>query len=251
MKNFALLFFVATLSFALQVDIRPDKNIAVSGQEKDILKYYLFNQYRFRINDQGAMNIVKENRILANEYIKQNRLNKFDKYNILIRIEQYLADQFVKSFQEQKKIDEKVVMSYYLDHKNDFKKPDQVDTVLFVFNDPEKAVDFYTQVKGKDLSYAKNLAKEYNATIKDIGYKNIDEVKYPTRAFLEKNKKSNYFLPPIVLNASSADVLYVRSYRKENGYKPFKEVKEDIIKLLRKKTFLKERDKLLKKYGAK
>jgi len=251
MKNFALLFFVATLSFALQVDIHPDNKITVTNQDKDALKSFLAKFYRFHIRDQGALNLVKGNRVLANEYVKSHQLSKADKTYITIQIEQYLADKFVQDFQRRNTISDKVALSYYLDHKDDFKKSDQVDTVLFVFNDPEKAVDFYTQVKGKDLSYAQNLAKEYNATIKDIGYKKIDEVKYPTRAFLEKNKKSNYFLPPIILNTSSADVLYVRSYKKGNGYKPFKEVKEDIIKLLRKKTFLKERDKLLKKYGVK
>lgn len=251
MKKFTfLLLSSAILLFAVQLQITPDKRVEVTRSDASALKSFLKEFFHFYITENGAYDLVKKNRVLANQYLKEYPLREDDISYLKIQIERYLADKYVKQIQKKEQIDEKVLLSYYLDHKNNFKKLPKVDTVLFLFNDPDKAIVFYEKVKGKDYAYAQTLAKELNATVKHYGWRTIDKLKHPTREFVEKSKKSNYFLPPLVLNPYSAGVLYVKEYKAQEGYRPFEDVKDEIRELLWKETFVKVRNRLLKEYGA-
>ena len=247
-----LLFIVVPL-FAVEVEVRPDKdtNITISITEKNALKDFVKSTMNFILRDEGAYKIAKENRALANEYIKQKKLSSYDFARIKVEIEMYLATRFVKDIQRNIKLSDDVLLSYYKDNKERFKKSDEADIVLIFFNNYDDAAKFYENVRNKDFSYAKQLAKEYNATIKDYGFKKVTEFKSPTKEYLLQYKKAGVFLPPVVLSPNSVSILYVKGYKVGKGYKDFEDVKEDIRKFLYNKTFLRERNKILKKYGIK
>ncbi len=247
-----LLFIVVPL-FAIEVKVYPDRdtNISISITEKNALKDFVKSTMNFVLRDKGAYNIAKENRVLANEYIKRKKLLNYDLARIKVEAEMYLATQLVQDIQNNIKLSDKLLLSYYLDNKERFKKPDEADIVLIFFNNYDDAAKFYENVKNRDFSYAKQLVKKYNATIKDYGFKKITELKPPTKEYLLQYKKSGIFLPPVILAPKSISILYVKEYRIGKGYRNFEDVKEDIRKFLHNKTFLRERNKILKKYGIK
>ena len=255
MKRMVLWFllFVVVPLFAIEVEVRPDKdtNITISITEKNALKDFVKSTMNFVLRDEAAYRLAKENRALANEYLKQKKLSSYDLARIVEETEMYLATQLVKSIQRKINLSDKVLFSYYMDNKDRFKKSDEADIVLIFFNKYDDAAKFYENVKNRDFSYANQLAKEYNATIKDYGFKKVAELKSPTKEYLLQYKKAGVFLPPVVLSPNSVSVLYVKEYKVGKGYKDFEDVKEDIRKFLYNKTFLRERNKILKKYGIK
>ena len=256
MKRIALsflLFIMIIPLFGIEVKIFPDKdtNITISILEKNALKKFVKSTMNFELLDEGAYKIAKENRALANEYLKQKKLSSYDIARIKTEIEMYLANHFIEDIQKNVKIPEKILMSYYLDNKNKFKKVDEASIVLIFFNNYDNAAKFYENVKNRDYPYAKTLANEYNATIKEYGFKKITKLKSPAKDYLLQFKKAGIFLPPVVLSPNTVSILYVKKYKIGKGYQDFEDVKEDIRKFLYNKTFLRERNKILRKYGIK
>ena len=252
MRMFFLMTFLFHLSlFAIQFELKPDNNITIKSNDVEALKSFLLKNLGFHIKEDGAYNITRDNRLLANAYLKKHTLSDYDQSYIKVIIERYLADLYVDLMQKREKIDEKILLSYYYDNKDKFKEDDKVDIVLFIFPNAEDAIQFYVKGKNKTLQELKKIAKQFNALVKDVGIKSIVEIRYPTRTFLEKIKKSHYLLPPTIYSPNSADVLYVKEYKRISGYKPFSVVRDNILRILRKKTFVKERNILLRQYGLK
>jgi hypothetical protein len=201
------------------------------------------------MSDNGARKVAKENKILANEYIKKFGLSNFDKSKIEVMVNTYLADNMVRRIQNKIKIPDKVLYSYYLDNKEKFRTGDQIDFISFEFDDMRKAVDFYVKVKDKDFSYAQKIADKDNVKTKNFLNQRIFKIDPNIKKYLDDHK-SGYFLPPIYLKGRNIKVLYVKNYKlsDKNDYLSFEQVKEEIAKKLKKANFIKERNKLLEKY---
>ncbi len=249
MRIIWILSFLVISLFAIEIEIKPTKTLAkVDYREAEIFRDWLRKLYRFHISNDGAYKIIAENRLLANEYIKKYGLKDDDKRMLKLQTERYLAEKFVRLFQNEHIIDDKVALSYYLDHQDQFKKEGRIKPILFIFNDADQAIKFYSLAKGKTEQEVMKIAKEMNATIKKDDWRDIDTLKSPTLNFVKRFGKKGYMLPPEFITPSSANVLYIEDYQKSQGYKPFESVKEDIKKYLFLQTFNKFRKKLLAQY---
>ena len=245
---FLLLFFAINI-YAIQISITPDKNVSnikIGSMDKQALKSYLKDTIGFVITEKGAKKVAKENRILANVYLKRYPLDTFTKHRIKIMIEDYLAKKMVDKVQKQIAISPKVIQSYYYDHLQDFKKPATVDLVGFDFPSYESAVDFYYKIRNKDIEFAKKLAKQKNITIASYRHKKIKDLAPSIQKILKKDKEK-YFLPPLIIG-DHIKILYVSSYHKAKGYIPLKKVEGKIKKYLYDKTFFQYRKKILEEY---
>lgn len=236
------------MSFAVEINITPDKAINVTQKDITTYKYYVKRKYNYVITDnKGAKKIIKENRILANEFLKKGFLDKEKEY-IKIMIEDYLADRYVQNIQRSIKIPEKVLYSYYLDHKDKFKEGAKVDIVRFSFKIYEDAVDFYNKAKRLHNEEAiKKLATQYKAQVKNYGWRDVNMLKKTFASFIKKDTKG-YLVPPFILSKNVINVYYIRDYKKGEGYYPFKKVKEKIRNILYNKTFGHKREEILKQY---
>ena len=246
-----ILFFVLLTSFLFGVElhITPQKDINITSQDVDALKEYVLRTLKFHLSEKGAKRIVLDNRLLANEYLKKYKLSPFDKKYIQICVERYLADKMVQEYQKSIPIDEKVLLSYYLDHKEKYKKELKIEAVLFWFDDAKKAIDFYIQAQGKSFEGAKKLAQKLKGVMQEMGgVKPLSKFSQKVQKFIEKNPYVGYAMPPVIISPNSASVLYIKSYETEQGYKPFEDVKEQVKQEILQKAFAKMRNELLAKY---
>ena len=246
-----ILFFVLLTSFLFGVElhIAPQKDINITSQDVDVLKQYVLRTLNFHLSEKGAKRIALDNRLLANEYLKKYKLTPFDKKYLQICVERYLADKMVQEYQKSIPIDEKVLLSYYLDHKEKYKKEPKIDEVLFWFDDAKKAIEFYLQVQGKNFEEAKKLAAKYGGRVEDRGgEKKLSQFSQKVQEFIKKNPHPYYAMPPIIFSPTAASVLYIKSYKKAQGYEPFEHVKDKVKKEILQKAFAKMRKELLAKY---
>jgi hypothetical protein len=237
MKLVPLMAFLVVLSgWALEIEMRPEKKIEVTNSDVEAIKEYTRKRYRFIMNEDGARKVVRENRILANEYVRQGLLSKKERDLIRIEVEKKLADAMVSKIQRRIRISDEVAKSYYKDHLDEFKKPDEIKIVRYRFKRFDDAVEFYKGSK-------KGVGEK-----KDLGWKRIDSLKPAYRSFIEKGKEG-YYLPPIIVGKNVYDVLYIEKYKNNDSkHIPYEEVKEKIKDLLYKKTFDRERAKILERY---
>ena len=248
-KLFCFYLVSITFLFGVELHIAPQRNINVSSQDVDALKRYILQTLKFHISDKGAHRIVLENRLLANEYLKKYKLSPFDKKYLQVCIERYLADKMVQKYQQSVPVDEKVLLAYYLDHKEQFKKEPKIEAVLFFFFFAKKAIEFYLSVQGKNFDDARKLAREYKGILQEMGgEKRLSQFSKKVQEFVLKNPRAYYAMPPVILAPNSASVLYIKSYKQEKGYKPFESVKEQVKQEILQKAFAKMRKKLLEKY---
>lgn len=236
--------------FAIEIEISPDKRVVTTNKDKTAIQRFYDEVFKFHLTDDGAYKLVKENRILANAYLKKYGLSSEDMTRIKVETELYLANTMVRKIQNKIKLSDKVLYSYYVDNKDKFKNADSVDLSIFYFKDPEKAFRFYWEAKDKNFEDAKKLAKQIS---KDVVIKDYKEVKLSTMKPFFKNLIKKYgtghLMPPIFDEITS--VSFIHTYHKAKGYKRFEDVKEEIRKILYNKTFLRERNKILLQYMGK
>jgi len=247
MKNFLFAFLLTVFSFAIDVHIAKEKNISqnVSREEINGIQDYFYELFHFHMSERGAKKLLKENRALANEYLKKYGLSSYDKNRIKVITELYLANKFVKQIQNKVKLDDDEILSYYLDHKDEYLQPNTVDFVAFVFDTPENAMKFYEKNKKTSMKKLIKIAKQNHAIIKEYKKRSIKKLKADLRYLV--NKYQHGLLPPLIGKKSS--VIYIESFDKKKKYKSFNEVRKEIEKILKNKKFLDERQRIVKKYN--
>lgn len=243
---FCILIIVNSV-FAIDIKIFPDTKIVVTNKDKTAIQEFYDKFFKFHLTDDGAYKLVKENRILANAYLKKYGLPNDDKERIKVETELYLANAMVREIQNRIKLSDKVLYSYYIDNIDKFKDSDHVDLSIFYFKNPENAFQFYWTAKNKKFEDAKKLAKQLS---KDIVIKDYNDVKLNTMKPFFRNMITKYgaghLMPPIFDEVTS--VSFIRAYHEATEYKKFNDVKEEIRKILYNKTFLRERNKILSQY---
>lgn len=245
MRYIGLIAIIIIYAFSIEIKLMPDNNISVNYQDTQVLKNYLYQIYRFRITDKGAYTITKENRILANTYLKRGLLSENDKKYLQVIIEKYLAESFIKKLQREQKLSEKVLFSYYLDNKKQFKEEDKIYFLLLQFPSFNSSLKVYNLLKKlPPKQIIEEIKKDSNISIKNIGWKKFSELKDVTKSFIKKGKK-DYFLPPFIIASNRVKILYVKDYQEGKGYKNFNEVKDKIRQILYQKAFVKERNRIL------
>jgi hypothetical protein len=241
-----LLSLLSSTLYAIEIQIKPDDKITVSTGDVNALKSYLKKKYRFHISEKGAKKVVKENRILANEYLRQGLFRNDEKKRLQIEIETRFADEFVEHLQRKIKISPEVVKSYYYDHLDEYKESDEVGLERFRFKNFQDAMKFYEEASSQPDERERILSK-YNGKKIYKGEVKKERLRESISSFITKDAVGT-FLPPMIGRADAVDVYYVYSYRPAKGHKPFEKVKKEIEDLLYKKTFAKEREKILSKY---
>ncbi len=234
--SIVLFNIILTFSYGIQLHISPDRNISIQQEDIDALKYFTKEKYRFIMNNEGAKKIVKENRILANAYIKEGLLTPFQQKVLLIETEKNLADQYVKHLQQTVQIPEKVLKSYYFDNLEKFKELPQVKLMRYRFKTYKDAIAFYMK-KRKNIKF--NKMKE--------SWKSLNKIKEPYRSIFLVTKKGQY-TPVFVVGKDKFDIFYIEDKKEGKGYLPFEKVKKDIAKFLYAKTFNRARAKVLEQY---
>jgi len=243
MKRVFYFFFITVFMYGIEIEIRPDKKIKVQSGDISAMKHYLKKRYRFVVEDKGARQLVEENRILANEYLKSPYFKSFDRNFFKIKTERELADKFVELLQREIKIPQEAVKSYYYDHLDEFKEPPKAYLVRYSFPTYEEALRFY-QDKKKNPNIS---IKEYKGIKRDIGFASIPRFKEPLKSLVEKHG-AGYLTPPFIWAPDRYDVYYVKEIDDKPKYKDFEKVRKQIEEKLHKLTFKKRREEILKKY---
>ena len=246
-KLFVFLSLCVAL-FAIQIDIHQDRNLSISNEEVQAFRDYVKDMTNFVLNEKGAKKLVKENRVLALEYL-QKPLSSYDRSRIRVMVEDYLAKALVDRFQNKiLNTDPKILYSYYLEHIDKYKKSDTIDLVIFVFKDYQKAQEFYEKVKNiRDLQKIQKEAKNAHALdVKELENYPVARAGKIVKSFLDP-KRSDYFLPPIVFSKGNVRVIFVHRYHVAKDYEPFEKVKEKVKRDLFQEAYLRYREKLVKK----
>ena len=248
MRVLITIFTLFSLIYGVELSVKPDQNgTDAPPSQSDIreLNGYYHKYFNIRISPKGAKRLVKENRALANAYLRRYGLDPQVEDRLRVISEFVLADEMVQRIQRSIQIPPEVVHSYYLDHLDQFKRDDKVKMRSFLFKTPDDAMAFYMENKGESsLKRLEEAAKKYSLeTLRDYKEAPLKALSPYLRSHIKKGKKG-YLLPP-QLSPSRYEVFYVEEYKEEKGYKPFDEVKEEIEKQLHQKRYIRDRKKII------
>ena len=230
---------------AVQLQITQDQKIETSQIDENAIKSYFKDVLGFVISDKGAEKLVKENRILSDEYLRKYSLNDFEYARARVMVEDYLSKLLIDKFQNKINLDDKVLLSYYYDNLEKFKESDKVDIIGYEFDSYDKALDFYYTIKKAHTPLSQAVQK-FSPDIKNYPAQKLSSINYKVKRLIKKNA-SSYFLPPLFLG-EKVKVLYIKKYYPAEGYIPFQKVRNKIKKILFDETFLKYRNQLIQQY---
>lgn len=240
-------FLAAQFSFAIELQIEPSKNETISDDEiqKVIEKA---KQKRIIIEKQDAKKVAKENRLLADELLKNLSIPKEEFTNIKLSIEETLSDIYVKQKQDAIEINNEVLESYYKTNPKEFIQDNIAELAVFTFKEFDPAIKFYDSFK-QSPDKTEQYAKDNNITHSIQAYE-ISKLSPIIKDAMIDFEKSDYLTPPLFINKSFM-VLHIKSI-KLNEKKSYIEHKERIINILKLKTFADTRKKLIEELrGAK
>jgi len=233
MKKFLLTTIISTtITLGIELSISPDKEKEVEVKEKELkMTQNILGKKKKKIS-----RYIRENRMLANLYLKKYAKEGNKKWEEFLQfkklnIEEALSNMLIDINQSKQSIDEKVIKSYYIVHRNDFKKPKTLELKLYSSQDYKKAVHIYTTLKKEGNYTSLPVPKEMNLSISQV---------FPYIRDLFKNAKKGDILPPLFFKDSFI-IFQVKDIKPEE-IMDFKEVKEDIKSIL----FYKTREKIRK-----
>jgi len=236
-----LVIFLLLPLFGIDVELREDKNIQVDRNDISHLRELFLKKYNFHITDsRGAKRLVRENRILANRFLKEGLLSQ-ERKSLQLEIEEILAKRYINHLQERIGIDERVIKSYYLDHIEEFRKSPKIHLIRYRFHDLDQAYHFYKESLHTPIE---KLLKKYKPQKEDKGTKEISRLSPTLRSFIGEGKEK-YVTPPFVVGKGVVDLFYIDKYFPSQGYREYQEVKEEIKQRLYKESFSQARQKAL------
>ncbi|BCD68944.1 peptidyl-prolyl cis-trans isomerase [Nitratiruptor sp. YY09-18] len=232
------IFIITTINtFAINIQIKPDTNISVSNQEIQWEIGHAYTTKGIKPTQNAAKKYIEENRKLANAYLKKFKIPQslFVKYKLTV--EEDLAREYIKKYQEKLNLTDDVLRSYYEYHKEDFLQPKRFKAVMKKFNSFAEAMAFYNQCQKKKEDILHKIKKS------EIKEYNIAHIHPMVRSFFKDIKKEGC-LPPLYIGDKYA--VFVVTKVEPKSYLPYQKVKEDIRRILLKKSFEKTRRELLK-----
>lgn len=241
-KKISLLLFTLIPLLAIDVKFNPDKNIEVTSQEIQKTIDRALTK-RIRIEKKDAKEVTIENRLLANELLKNNALSEDIATELKLSLEENLADLFVSKHQENIQINDQVLESYYNTHKKEFQEDQIVHFVIYDIKDFDTAIQLYTTFKNSP-SDAEAYAKEHNISM-SVQNSEISKLSAMLKDALRDYEQKNYLTPPLFFQKKYF-VLYIKDIQ-QNPNKSFKNHKEYITTMLKQKTFRDTRANLLQK----
>jgi len=104
-------------------------------------------------------NILK-NRLFAQEFLKRYKLSPEERMALNLIIEKFLAQLYIKRLKREHPADERVLKSFYLDHKESFKPLEKVDISTIAVDSLKKADKIFFQLQKNPSSFEKIAKKE-------------------------------------------------------------------------------------------
>ncbi len=239
------IYFILLLSslYAIEIDISLSNSTDVDAVDVERFKVML-QKRNMGISDEGAKNAIKENRILANAYMKEYGIPDLLKIEMQIILEEKLRNMLVRKEKEKIEINNDVLLSYYKNHKDEFYKSEEITFNVYNFKNYEDAHSFYNKNRNNYTeidSYVKdnNITKISETMLKSKLHKEL-------RALLKDGNVTKYITPPEFFNKKYM-ILDVVSIQKAKIL-PFDKVKEKVRKSLLSKINQDTKTKLLAKY---
>lgn len=241
-KKILLLFFAFLPLLAIDIKLSPDQKIEITPQEiqKTIDKALA---KRIRIEKKDAKDVAFDNRLLANELLKNNLLLEDVALELKLSLEENFADLFVAKHQETIAINDHVLESYYNTHKKEFQEDQLVDVVIYEIKEFETASKLYDTFKNTPHN-AETYAKEHNIT-SSTQKSELSKLSPVLKDALRDYEQKNYLTPPLFFQKKFF-VVYIKDIA-PNPNKNFKHHQDYITAMLKQKTLRDTRTMLLQK----
>lgn len=237
---------IYSLLLAVEINISTTKDTNVTNSQIEQLTLSL-KEKRFMIEKESAKKLIYENRLIANNFLEQNKIPQSLQDKIILFTEDELTKLATQKEQESFKINNEVIESYYKTHKNDFKKDRTFEVTSYIFETFDEANDFYAKHK-TNPSNAQQYAKEHNIT--SISDKlEFNKIYSLIKLNIKLNDEKDYLIHPLNFKTKFT-VTHIIDFE-EKGFKELGEVKEVIVKILLSTKAQEARENILKTIESK
>ena len=234
MKNFFLISLIISTLWAVKIEIVPDNNFSVLEEEiQNTIKKFLQERY-IKIDRKVAEKIIKENRILSNNFIEEYSIPQDLIISFRLSLEENLANLYVKKKQKNIKINKEMLESYYKTHPKLFQEDQKIHFTAYKFKSFKDALKFYQT--HKIVSNA--LIEKKDVILKKSKIN-------PVIVSLFEKVKEGEITPPVFYKRYYV-VFKVKTIEPSKQLS-FEESKEKIRNILLQKIFLRTKKELLNK----
>lgn len=232
--------------FAVNVELNSSPYVK-NQNNIDAFTVYLRDVKNFRANKEADLDKnLHDDWMLANNYLSKH-ITPLERAEVTNMVNRYLAAKEIRRVQESIQLSDDIVKSYYLDNLDKYRLKPMLNLTLFTSKNLDKAREFYDYASSHNIAQAKEYADKNSSKIvyKDYSASENRTVPVIRRAMRDMNS-TNYFTPPL-FHIDSFLVVYVDNIEQRSGYVEYERVKSSIVKLLRDKTFIQERKKIVEK----
>ncbi len=228
---------------ALELSIKPDSNMTASAKETQMV-YDEYKSYKMDTKKDKLALFISENRALANAYIQKHPLDYKYLTSTKHKIESDLSRKMVEEIQKNiSRSVGNVVESYYIAHQDLYMRLEAYTYDYIIFDTFEEATSFYNDYKDN----AKNALKEAKAKeikTRHFEHNYADNTFFSVKEQFDKESALPQILPPQFIHNYMVTV--VKEYFPKEPL-AIDAVRAHIQQELFKKTYEKERVKLIKK----
>jgi len=250
MKKISTIFLTSIFIYANStICYEIPKNIKVSKEEIKIYKNSITNGDI--LSDKTIKETILKNRLFSKAFLNRYKIDKKTKTLLNISIENALSNLYIEKLKQFNKPNDKVLKSFYLDHKDEFKPIEKVSISTIKVNSLKKADKIYLKLKQNPKLF-EELAKRENLD-PQIHYKDISILRFNpiVREWIRNHKKGDISEPIKIGNSFFID----RIDNKTKTNISYNSLKEDIKNLLMSiyvnSMIKKEFEKLKKSEGIK
>jgi len=235
---------IITSLFAADITIKPSSSYVADRQEVALIQSAFLKQ-RIQIDDDDALNIIQENRFLADEYIKKNQVPQEVLLNMKLEFEKHLASEVVREMESKIEIEDEVVKSYYIANKEEFYKAPEIELNIYRFQTFDEAYLFYKRfVSQKDG--IDEYVNEHNVS-NNTEKTEVNRLNKLFQEMILNTKEQPPFLLPPQFFYKHYSVLYIKHIG-EADVLEYEFVKEKIAKKLHEKALDRMKKEMLKPY---
>lgn len=241
-KVFLAALAAAMSVYAVDVQITPSATLEVTQPETSAFTASLKQRKHVQISHKDAHDVIYQNRLLSNEWLKHHKLKPYEIDNIRHELEIKLANRLINEKEAGIETDDDVLMSYYKVNKKEFTIGDVVSFNAYYFKHYDDAYAFYAQFRD-DSEKARSYADDHNISVKtrkDMPVLRLDS----TLQFLVNERKSAPYVTVPARFRKTYLVLEITSFEKD-VLMPFEKAKKKIRKVLLEKRRQDTRNKLL------
>ena len=250
MKKISTIFLTSIFIYANStICYENPKNIKVSKEEIRIYKNNITNGNI--LSDKAIKETLLKNRLFSKAFLKKYNIDKKTKTLLNLSIENTLSNLYIKKLKQLNKPDDKVLKSFYLDHKDEFKPVEKVSISTIKVNSLKKADKIYLKLKQNPKLF-EDIAKRESID-PQIHYKNISILRFNPfiREWIRNHKKGNISEPIKIGNYFFIDKIDDKT-KTNISYNSLKnDIKNILMSVYVNSMIKKELEKLKKSEGIK